>query len=140
MPILWTVLTIASIIIEAATVNFVSIWFAGGAFAALICSLFDIGVWIEAAVFVVVTIVLLIATKPFVKKLTSATTEKTNVDSLIGKTAIVTEKICNNNSEGAVKIDGKIWSSRSLSDEDIEAGTAVTVEKIDGVKLIVKIK
>ena len=137
MPVLWTILTIASIIIEAVTVNFVSIWFAGGAFAALICSLFNIGIWVEAGVFVVVTIILLIATKPFVKKMTRAEAEKTNVDSLIGKTAIVTEKICNNNSEGAAKIDGKIWSARSKTNEDIDAGQAVTIEKIDGVKLIV---
>lgn len=140
MSIFWTILTILLIITEASTSYFVSIWFAGGAFAALISSLFDVGIIWQILIFVAVTTILLIATKPIVKKLRKTSFEKTNVDALIGKTAIVTEAITDNNSTGSVKLDGKIWSARSKHGTDINEGQLVTVEEISGVKLIVNIK
>ena len=140
MTIFWTVLTISLILVEASTAYFVSIWFAGGAFAALISSLFDTDVLWQITIFVIVTTVLLIATKPIVKKLRTKTDEKTNVDALIGKTAVIIEDITDNNSVGSAKIDGKIWSARSKNGKDISKGQLVTVEEINGVKLIVNIK
>lgn len=140
MTIFWTILTISLILLEASTAYFVSIWFAGGAFAALISSLFDISVLWQLTVFVIVTAILLTATKPIVKKLRSKTDEKTNIDALIGKTAVIVEDITDNNSAGSAKIDGKIWSARSKNGNDIQKDTLVTVEEIRGVKLIVNIK
>ena len=140
MTIFWTVLTILLILLEASTAVFVSIWFAGGAFAALISALFDINFLWQITIFVIVTTILLIATKPIVKKLRTKTDEKTNFDALIGKSAIIIEDLTDNNSVGSAKIEGKIWSARSKNGKDISKGQIVTVEEIQGVKLIVNIK
>ena len=140
MTIFWTVLTIALIIAEASTAYFVSIWFAGGAFAALIASLFKIHIIWQILVFVIVTAFLLIVTKPLAKKLRKTDFEKTNIDAIIGKTAIIVEDITDNNSTGSAKLDGNVWSARSKNGEDIQKGTLVTIQEISGVKLIVNIK
>lgn len=140
MTVFWTALTILLILVEASTAYFVSIWFAGGAFVALIASLLEVDILWQITIFVIVTIILLIATKPVVKKLRTKNDEKTNVDALIGKTAVITEDITDNNSTGAAKLEGKYWSARSKNGNDIQKGQLVTVEAIDGVKLIVNIK
>ena len=140
LTVFWTALTIALIIVEANTAYLVSIWFAGGAFAALISSLFEIEFLWQLFIFILITTILLFTTKPLVKKLRTKNAEKTNIDAIIGKTAIVTEKIGCNNSTGAVKLDGKTWSARSKTGIDIDEGVSVTVEEISGVKLIVNIK
>ena len=140
MTIFWTILTIAFILIEASTAYLVSIWFAAGAFAALISSLFEINIIWQIISFIAATTILLFATKPLVKKLRKTNFEKTNIDAIIGKTAVVIESIADNNSTGSVRLDGKLWSARSKSGEDISEGTIVTVEEISGVKLIVNIK
>ena len=138
MTIFWTILLIALIVIEASTAQFVSIWFAGGALGALVVSMFDLNIWIQIAVFIAVTGLLLIFTKPLTDKLRHSAVEKTNADALIGKSALVTESISNFKGEGAVKIGGMVWSARSEDDTSIQEGSIVTVKKIDGVKLIVK--
>lgn len=140
MTVFWTALTILLILVEASTAYFVSIWFAGGAFVALIASLLEVDILWQITIFVIVTIILLIATKPVVKKLRTKNDEKTNVDALIGKTAVITEDITDNNSTGAAKLEGKYWSARSKNGNDIQKGQLVTVEAINGVKLIVNIK
>ena len=138
MTLFWTIFLIAMIIVEAATAQFVSIWFAGGALGGLIASMFDLNIWLQIAVFIVVTALLLIFTKPFTDKLHKSTNEKTNADALIGKSAIVTDTISNIEAVGTVKIGGMTWSARSEDDSIIEKGKVVTIKKIDGVKLIVQ--
>ncbi len=138
MTIFWTILLIALIILEASTAQFVCIWFAGGAFASLICSMFNLEIWVQVCVFLIVTSILLISTKKIVSKLKGNVNEKTNIDALIGQTALVSEKISNNASEGAVKLGGIVWSARSENGEEIDLGEVVTVVRINGVKLIVK--
>lgn len=140
MTIFWTVLLVALIILEASTAQFVCIWFAGGAFVSLICSMFDLEPWIQICVFLAVTLILLISTRKIVRKLKSSSNEKTNVDALIGQSAIVTEKISNIAGEGAVKLGGIVWSARSDNSDEIDIGEIVTVIRIDGVKLIVNKK
>ena len=76
--------------------------------------------------------------KPFVKKITSREPEKTNVDAQIGKTTIVTKKIDNISETGEVKLNGVTWSARSINGDCIDEGSTVIVEKVEGVKLIVK--
>ena len=98
----------------------------------------DLSVTAQMGIAVAVAIVLLIATRPLVKKLLGGKIEATNVDALIGKNAVVTETIDNIISKGAAKLDGKEWTARSADDSVIEKDSIVTVEKIDGVKLIVK--
>ncbi len=136
MQIVWLIAVIAFGILEAATFQFISIWFAGGALLAMIASLLGAGVLVQSIVFIASTIILLLLTRPFVKKL--AKSEKTNADSLIGKTVVMT-KGCDQRGEGGeAKAFGTVWTVHSADGHPIEKDETVFVEKIEGVKLIVK--
>ena len=138
MLIFWIVALIAFIVIEALTAQLLTIWFAVGSVAALIAEMVGAEVWLQWTVFVAVSAIVLIATRPFVKKLTKQKSQPTNADRCIGETAIVTEKIDNIAGKGAVKVNGIEWSARTKSGDIIEPGNTVKVIKIDGVKLIVE--
>lgn len=138
--IFWTIAIIVFMVVEANTAQFVSIWFAGGSFAALVSAIFEVSIPLQILIFVLVSGLLLIFTKKFVDRLKSPTAIKTNFDALIGQTAVVTEDISNPDGKGAAKLRGIEWSARSADDTKIEQGTYVTVKNIDGVKLIVAIK
>jgi len=140
LTIFWTVATVLLAVVEAITPQFVSIWFAGGAFVSLIAAVVGLRVWWQVIVFFVTSAILLLLTRPFIKKLRKKGNEKTNSDSLIGINVPVYEKISNINSHGAVKIRDVVWSARSEDDEEIEEGTIVTVTRIEGVRLFVKVK
>ena len=138
MALLWTVVTVLLAILEAATTQFICIWFAGGAFLALISAIIGLKVWWQITVFVVASFILLLLTRPFIKKACKNGPEKTNSDAVIGMKAPVYSKINNLSSEGAVKIRDVVWSARSENGEEIEAGAMVEIVRIEGVKLIVK--
>lgn len=136
---LWLVLLAAFIIIEAATAQLVTIWFAAGAFVALIASFFTESVLIQVVVFVIVSAITLAITRPLVKKVTETKKQATNADMYINQEGVVTEEIDNLEAKGLVKVKGSLWTARSEADgETIPAGTLVTVIKIEGVKLIVR--
>lgn len=136
--IIWLIAIGVFILLEAVTAQFVSIWFTGGGVAALIASLVGANEVTQITIFVIVSAILLIFTRPILKRFVDVKAEKTNSDSLIGKMAVITEKVDNLDAMGKAKIDGMIWTARSLDNSTIEAGETVTVEKIEGVKLIVK--
>ena len=137
ISLFWLALIVLFSVIEGVTPQLVSIWFAGGALVALIVSLFGVQLWIQIVVFVAVSALLLILTRPLVKKRINAKTVRTNADAAIGETAVVTQRIDNTEGEGLVKLGGQIWSARSDGGENIPAGATVTVLRIEGVKLIV---
>jgi len=132
----WIVLAVILIIVEACAMGLVTIWFAGGAFAAAVTTLFTSNIIIQIVVFLLVSIVLLYLTKPMRAKLKIGK-EKTNVEAVVGKTGFVIEAI-SPAEFGQVKVEGIIWTAM-CSDHDavIEAGTEVTVSGVEGVKLIV---
>ena len=134
----WIVALVAFVVIEALTAQLVTIWFAVGSVAALIAEMLGAQVWLQWTIFVAVSAVVLIATRPFVKKLTNQKAQPTNADRCIGETAVVTEKIDNIAGKGAVKVNGIEWSARTQSGDTVEPGNTVKVIKIDGVKLIVE--
>lgn len=140
LTVIWVVLLIVFLIMEAATVQLVSVWFAVGALAALIANLGGLNVIGQIVLFLVLSAVCLVATRPLVKKLTAAKIQKTNADRCIGAEAVVTEEINNLESTGQVKAIGNIWTARSTDDTVIEKGTVVIVERMEGVKLIVRNK
>lgn len=140
LTILWVVLLGVFLVLEAATTQLVSIWFAVGALAALLAHLFGLNEIWQMALFVLVSGVCLAATRPFVKKLTATKLQKTNADRCIGADAVVTEEINNLKAQGQVKVLGNVWTARAADDAVIPEGTVVTVEKMDGVKLIVRKK
>lgn len=141
LSIFWLAAVIVLGVVEAATVGLVTVWFALGALAALVSSLFGGPLWLQILLFIVVTAVSLVTTRPLVKKYFSKGSHKaTNADMVIGKDARVTESIDNINGSGAVRCMGKEWSARSETGEVIAEGETVIPIKIEGVKLIVKVK
>ncbi len=133
--IFWLVLVIVLSFVEIATVSLVSIWFVASGIVAMILSFFIEDTAIITTIFILLGIFLLVISRPIVNKLRSKDNEKTNLDRIIGETAIVTEDI-KKNVVGEVKVDGKRWSA--VSKEKCLKGATVKVLKIDGVKLIVE--
>lgn len=133
----WLIVAGICFVIESFTIGFLVFWFGIGALAALVASLFISNIWIQSLIFIIVSSLLLIFTKPLVKKFVK---EKdiipTNVYSIIGKEGIVVESIDTINGVGKVKVNGELWSATSL--ENIEKGTKVKVLKVNGVKLEVE--
>lgn len=133
--IFWLVLVIVLSFVEIATVSLVSIWFVASGIVAMILSFFIEDTAIITTIFILLGIFLLVISRPIVNKLRSKDNEKTNLDRIIGESAIVTEDI-KKNVVGEVKVDGKRWSA--VSKEKCLKGDTVKVLKIDGVKLIVE--
>ena len=136
--VFWAVALVVLLAIEGATAQLVTIWFAAGALTALIAAALHAPVWLQAVLFIVVSGVTLVATRPLVKKITKRKSQSLNADRCIGETAVVTEDIDNVLATGAVKVNGVVWTARSAGGEKIEKDKKVIIEKIEGVKLIVK--
>lgn len=137
MTIIWLAVAVVMALLEAGTVQLVSVWFALGAVAACITSIFTDNLIIQIVVFVAVTVVALAVTRPLVKKIRRRGSEPTNADRYIGKTGIVVTEIDNDKAHGMVKVDNEKWTARSADGSIIPEGEAVTVTAIQGVKLIV---
>ena len=135
MLTVWFVIFILLLLIELFTVNLVTIWFAIGALASIVSTYFTDNVIMQILVFWVVSILMLIILKPLTKRFKIKHVVATNLDRVIGMEAIVTEEI-SKNKVGEVRVDGKKWSA--VSNETLPKDTIVKVQKIEGVKLIVK--
>lgn len=139
MLILWIIVLIVTIAIEAVTMGLTTIWFTGGAFAALIIEILNGSVWLQITVFLLVSLILLFYTRPIAVKYFNREREKTNLDSLIGKQAVVTSYIHNLQETGQVMVDGKEWTARSSdASKTFEKEAIVRIVSINGVKLIVE--
>ena len=139
MLILWIVVMVGTIIIEAATMGLTTIWFTGGAFVAMLIELLHGGVYLQVIGFLVVSLILLFYTRPIAMKYFNKEREKTNLDSVIGKQAVVSSRIHNLQETGQAIVDGKEWTARS-NDPSVtfETGEIVKVVSISGVKLMVE--
>lgn len=134
----WLVALIAFVVIEIATMGLTTIWFAGGALIALILAMIEASFYVQLGAFLVISIVLLVSTRPLAVKFFNGKREKTNVDSMIGKQAIVIAEIDNLKEEGQVMLNGMEWSARAYEEGCIiPAGAVVEVKEIRGVKLMV---
>ena len=134
--IFWLVAFVVFLMVEASTVTMVSLWFAVGALAALIVSLFA-GLGWQIAVFLVVSAICLTALRPLARKYFKPRITRTNVDAVIGSQGYVTTPIDNMAATGKVKLGAMEWTARSTSGEPIPAGTLVKVDRIEGVKAFV---
>ncbi len=139
LTIIWLAVAVIMAVMEAATPQLVSIWFAVGGVASCITSLFVDSVWIQIAVFVAVSGVALILTRPLAKKLREKHVEHTNSDRYVGQEGVVTAAIDNDASVGQVRVGTSVWTARSADGSRIPDGAKVTVTAIEGVKLIVKL-
>ena len=139
--ICWLAIVIVLLVIEIATLGLTTIWFAGGALVACIAALLHANIWVQIVLFLVVSILLLFFTRPLAVRYMNKDRTKTNVDSMVGKEAVVTEAIDNLKAQGVVQVNGLEWTARSEeSQEVIPKGAIVEVGRVDGVKLIVRKK
>lgn len=135
----WLLLSAIFILIEIVTLGLTTIWFAGGAFVAAIAGAFGASLPIEILCFVVVSVLLLVITRPIAIKHLDSKTEKTNAEALIGENAVVIAKIDNLHGNGQVKVNGMEWTARAAEDSIIiPEGETVKILEIQGVKLIVE--
>ena len=135
---IWAGLAILFLIVEAACpLHLVSIWFVVGSVVALIAAMLKWALWLQITLFVVVSAVLLATLWPFVRKYLNPAVEKTNVDSVLGSTGLVTVAIDNLTAVGQVKLGAMEWTARSTTGDPIPVGTVVRVDKIEGVKAFV---
>ena len=135
--IIWLVLLVVFLIVEASTVVMVSLWFAAGSLAALLVSLFGGPIWLQVALFLLVSAALLACLRPMVRKHFTPKLTATNVDAIVGSQGYVTRDIDNLAATGSVRLGAMEWTARSATGNPIPAGTLVTVDRIEGVKAFV---
>ena len=136
--IFWLIIVIVMAVIEIITLGLTTIWFAGGALAAFIASLFGANLVVQVVLFIVVSLVLLAVTRPLAVKFFNKDRESTNAESLIGGRAVVKQEIDNLNARGMVSVNGQEWTARAFEDKIIPQGATVEIMEISGVKLLVK--
>ena len=136
--VVWVIGIVVFLLLEAATYQFICIWFAGGALGALIFWALGFGMNVQISAFFIVSALLLVLTRPLVRKITANRKVKTNVDVIPGKICLVTEEINNLSETGKAKLDGMEWTARSKNGEIIKEGSTAEVVEVSGVKLIVK--
>lgn len=137
--IFWMVILILCIVIEVLTLGLTTIWFAAGALVAIFAALLYAPIFVQVILFLLVSLTLLFFTRPIAVKYFNRDRVKTNVESMVGRQAIVTGEIDNVQATGQVTVSGQEWSARSWDDKvRIPAGAVVVVVAISGVKLIVR--
>ena len=137
--IFWLILFVILLVIEILTMGLTTVWFAGGALVAFILAFVGFGLPVQIIVFLLVSIGLLVLTRPIAMKFFNQERQKTNAESLIGQKAVVLETINTLHGTGRAEVNGMEWSAKTDdTDEIISPGEVVVIEGIQGVKLIVK--
>lgn len=137
--VFWLAATVVFVLVELMTVGLISIWFAAGSFVAFIIALLGGNVVVQGIAFILVSVVLLALTKPWAGKYINSRTVKTNVDSLVGERAVLTEDADSMKQTGKAVVNGQEWTVRPQDEAQvIRKGELIEVVKISGVKLIVK--
>ena len=137
MLIVWTIVLVAAIIIEASTFALVAIWFAAGALGALIAAGLGAPLFVQLIIFTVLAAIMLIFTRPLLKKLFPNKFIPTNSELEVGKNAVVIEAIDNATGKGRVKLSGVNWAAISENGEDIPEDEIVVVKEIRSAKVVV---
>ncbi len=138
---IWLVLMCIFIIVEIITVGLTSIWFAGGALAALLSAIVGMPQIVQIILFFAVSFIFIFFTRPFALKFVKPHNIKTNYEEIIGKEVQVTDRIDNRAGTGTAVCNGQEWTARSMEDDIIiEVGESVQVIDIRGVKLFVRPK
>ena len=135
----WLGAFIVFLVIEIITMGLTTIWFAGGALVATILAVLNLPVWVQIVVFIVVSCTMLIFTRPIAVKYFNRDRVRTNVESLIGREAIVVSEVDNLQGIGRVTVAGQEWAARNYVDNSpLPVGTVGIVRSIDGVKLLIE--
>lgn len=138
MVYIWLGIVVIAVIVEAVTYELFSIWFAVGAVAGMIAGVLGAQINAQILIAAIVSLVLVIATRPFVNKMLKTKKTNTNADRYVGQTGKVIEEIDNSKPTGLVKVSGSIWTARSENNEIIAPDKSVKVLRIEGVKVIVE--
>ena len=137
----WLILFVVLLIVEIFTMGLTTIWFAAGARAAFLVGMLGLGLPVQAATFIVVSVILFVVTRPIAVRFFNQEREKTNVEGLIGQQGLVKQDIDTLQATGQVEVRGQEWSARTEApDGKILKGTTVVVDGIQGVRLIVREK
>ena len=138
---IWLAVLVVCVGIEIATMGLTTIWFAGGALVSAILAALNAPLWLQIVAFFAVSLIMLYLTRPVAVKYFNKDRVKTNVESLIGRQAIVISEIDNLQGIGQVTVGGQEWSARSVKDDvQLPVGSVVVVRSVSGVKLIVEEK
>lgn len=138
---IWLAVLVVCVGIEIATMGLTTIWFAGGALVSAILAALNAPPWLQIVAFFAVSLIMLYLTRPVAVKYFNKDRVKTNVESLIGRQAIVISEIDNLQGIGQVTVGGQEWSARSVKDDvQLPVGSVVVVRSVSGVKLIVEEK
>lgn len=138
MTIFWFVLFLGLLLFEVVTFGLYTVWFAIGALAATGISMGGGPIWLQFVVFFVLSLLLLLAVRPFATKYFNVSRTKTNVENMIGKMVMVTTEIDNWKGQGEVTYEGMPWSARSADGTVISEGSQAQIEAVEGVKVLVK--
>lgn len=137
--VFWLILLIVLVVVEIATMGLTTIWFAGGSLVAIIAAACGAPLYVQISLFLIVSVALLVFTRPIAMKYFNRDRIRTNAESLVGRKAVVTADIDNLLSTGTVTVGGQEWSARSCIEEaKIPSGAIVIIRAISGVKLIVE--
>ena len=134
----WFMIAVILVVIEIATLGVTTIWFAIGAAIAGFLNLAGLPLSVQVGAFVIVSLILLLLTRPLAVKYLNSRVHKTNADSLVGETCLTTEAIDNIKGQGQVTVRGLEWTARSKDGRPIAKDTRVKILAIQGVKLIVE--
>lgn len=135
----WLILLAILLVTEILTLGLTTIWFAGGSLVAFLVSMIGGPLWLQITLFIVVSIVLLIFTRPLAVRYMNKNVHKTNVESLPGQKAVVTQRIDNLHGTGQVLLNGLEWTARTNKEGTfVEKDTIVNIVAVEGVKLIVE--
>ncbi len=134
----WVIVAAITLVIEIISLGLSSIWFTGGAIVAAIVGYMGGPVWLQIVLFIGISTVLLLAMRPLAKKKLALGQEKTNVDSMIGRTEKVLTTVDNNEGTGMIRIADVEWRAVSLDGSVIPEGTLVKIERLEGTKLFVR--
>ena len=134
----WVATLVLFTVAEGVTSAMVALWFMGGSLAAFLLAVFGAPVWLQITCFVVVSLVLLLLLRPWMRKFVDDKKTPTNAESLVGKVVLVTEEIDNLQGKGVVRVSGVEWTAFSKSGKDIKKDTPVKIVSVHGAKLCVE--
>lgn len=138
-PLYWLILLAVFLVIEIITLGLTTIWMAAGALVGFLAAILHAPLWSQIVLFLIVSIILIVFTRPVAERYFNRSRVKTNVGGIVGKEGKVTEQIDNFNETGTVLINGVEWMARNEKDETlINAGARVVVRRVEGVRLYVE--
>ena len=138
MLLIWLAVIIVTLVVEVITQGLTTIWFSIGAAVAAVTTVLNLNVWLQIVIFAAVSLIVMLLVRPMAKRMLMDRITPTNMDMLLKEQALVIENIDNDAGTGKVKVRDIEWTARTESGERIEAGKMVEIQRIDGVKLIVK--